>query len=467
MTVMAQVGHPQLDSLMKEKDTVLVKTKIENLMHGNEMEMTVAVQYLASKDEKRIPVLLNLLLERFPNGYYAENLEQNNILSEKDSLRQEQMLETYKKRFPGEGYSSLNGIIAYSLAERKQIIAIKYAERVQGAYRPVSSIRVANKIIEFNPQAGIAFLEKEMKHFKKDIGKVKISGSSPKPESSGYAYSLLANSYAQIISEKGRKKEALQYFSEAYGYAGAQIVELAHNYAFALVESGLYPDALVILEKILKAGNGNSEVREQFKRVYRKVNKEQDPVLYLENIDKRLRDDLLGEVSKNAVNISAPDFVVQDESGRTVSLRDFRGKTLILDFWATWCAPCKKSFPAMQRVVNKYKNDTTVKFLFIHTWERTKTPLADAKAYLSGSNYNFDLYMDTLSSSTNKNQAVTAFGVKGIPAKFVIDTQGNIRFKIDGFSDGDDKAVEDLSVMIDYAKDANQNRPSGDTDNSH
>ncbi|WP_090889151.1 TlpA family protein disulfide reductase [Pedobacter rhizosphaerae] len=127
-------------------------------------------------------------------------------------------------------------------------------------------------------------------------------------------------------------------------------------------------------------------------------------------------------------------------------------KTIVLDFWATWCGPCKASFPAMQKLVNKFKGDDQVKFLFIHTWERSATPQKDAIEYLTGNKFNLDLYMDAKDPNTRSNPAVSAFKVMGIPAKFVIDGDGNTRFKLTGFSGGDDAAVAEVSAMINLAK---------------
>lgn len=102
----------------------------------------------------------------------------------------------------------------------------------------------------------------------------------------------------------------------------------------------------------------------------------------------------------------------------------------------------------MQQAVNKYSKNANVKFFFIHTWERSATPQKDAQEYLKDNKYTFDLYMDTKDPNTQLCPAVTLFGVKGIPAKFVIDGDGNIRFKMTGFSGGADAAAEELSAMI-------------------
>jgi thiol-disulfide isomerase/thioredoxin len=129
-----------------------------------------------------------------------------------------------------------------------------------------------------------------------------------------------------------------------------------------------------------------------------------------------------------------------------------KGKTVILDFWATWCGPCKASFPAMQMAVNKYKDDPNVKFLFIHTWEKTATPTKDAGDYIKSQNYNFEVLMDNKDPETKINKVVSDYKVNGIPSKFVIDPQGNIRFNLMGFEGSNEAAVDEISMMIDMAR---------------
>src|SRR5690606_41666590 len=81
----------------------------------------------------------------------------------------------------------------------------------------------------------------------------------------------------------------------------------------------------------------------------------------------------------------APGFSLKDLDGKEVSLEDLKGKVVVLDFWATWCAPCIKSFPAMQMAVDKYKEDPEVAFLFINTWERQEDPAAAVKQFMDRS----------------------------------------------------------------------------------
>src|SRR5690606_1095730 len=66
----------------------------------------------------------------------------------------------------------------------------------------------------------------------------------------------------------------------------------------------------------------------------------------------------------------APAFELLNMSGEKVSLASLKGKVVVLDFWATWCQPCIRSFPGMKAAQAMYEDDDQVQFLFINTWER-------------------------------------------------------------------------------------------------
>src|SRR5690606_10053573 len=117
----------------------------------------------------------------------------------------------------------------------------------------------------------------------------------------------------------------------------------------------------------------------------------------------------------------APSFTLEDLEGKTVSLADLKGKVVVLDFWATWCAPCIKSFPAMQMAVDKYKDDPGVEFLFINTWEQRDDPTEFVKQFLSKRGFDFKVLFDKKDPVSKRNPVVESYEVSGIPVKFIID----------------------------------------------
>ena len=114
---------------------------------------------------------------------------------------------------------------------------------------------------------------------------------------------------------------------------------------------------------------------------------------------------------------------------------------MILDFWATWCGPCKASFPAMKKALNKYEKGNEVKILFVNSKETAEDKLQAVKDLMEKNNYPFHVLMD------NKNEVFESYGVTLLPTKLIIDKAGNIRHRSFGFR-GETELLDELEAVI-------------------
>lgn len=132
----------------------------------------------------------------------------------------------------------------------------------------------------------------------------------------------------------------------------------------------------------------------------------------------------------------APSWTLKDNNGKTYSLASLKGKVVLMDFWATWCTPCKQVMPEIQKIWNKYKNQNVV-VVGINTWERGGDPVK----YMKDNNYNYTLLL-------NGNEVADAYKVTGIPTLYVIDKNGNIAYSevgaVPNLGSKLDKVIADL-----------------------
>lgn len=116
------------------------------------------------------------------------------------------------------------------------------------------------------------------------------------------------------------------------------------------------------------------------------------------------------------VGEKAPDFELKTLDGKTVKLSDYRGKKVILNFWATWCPPCKAEMPDIQKYYNEA--DDNVEILAVNI-----DPQYDVKKFVRDANVTFPVLLDS------KDEVNTLYKILTIPTTYFIDGEGIIRSK--------------------------------------
>lgn len=144
----------------------------------------------------------------------------------------------------------------------------------------------------------------------------------------------------------------------------------------------------------------------------------------------------------------APDFVAIAPDGSTVKLADYRGKIVVLDFWATWCQPCQKAFPHLRKVYDSVHNQDVV-FLGLCVWD--DRPAFDSWVTKNRVTYPFLFGFDPSARVAESSIPRKLYSVNGIPATFVLDKTGKISSSFDDYIEGDHRleaALRKLQVQV-------------------
>ena len=124
---------------------------------------------------------------------------------------------------------------------------------------------------------------------------------------------------------------------------------------------------------------------------------------------------------------SAPDFAMQDWEGNTLRLSEFEGKPVILNFWASWCGPCKSEMPEFEEAYKKYGDE--IHFIMLNCTDGDD--MKDAKALIEENGYTFPVYFDTT------GEASYIYGASSIPMTIFIDANGELMTYAVGALTGD------------------------------
>jgi peroxiredoxin len=138
-------------------------------------------------------------------------------------------------------------------------------------------------------------------------------------------------------------------------------------------------------------------------------------------------------LSKAAATRPAPDFTLKSLSGENVRLSELRGNVVMINFWASWCGPCRQEMPLLEALYQRYSG-----LGFELLGVNVEQDVDDAKRWLADRPVSFPVLLDP------ENALTKMYQVKAMPSTILVDRDGNVRHLHKGYKPGDENAYQDL-----------------------
>jgi peroxiredoxin len=142
---------------------------------------------------------------------------------------------------------------------------------------------------------------------------------------------------------------------------------------------------------------------------------------------------LLLATGVQAAGTAAPDFALPARDGGTVHLSSLKGQVVMINFWATWCGPCRQEMPLLAKLQAKYE---PLGFTLLGV--NIEPDSTAAQEWLKGMTVDFPILFD------RQNDVAAHFGVQGMPSSVFIDRTGNVRYVHQGYRPGDESKYADM-----------------------
>ena len=440
-------------------------------------EEKLAADYFSAlygdKDTVRAEFLKSELLEKYPRGAFARRLSAESVNGAADSVEYMARCDAFRRDFPisgwleapdGSGFVYMNFYRSYSqfLYQKglwdklRQVLPEMTYSMLADLYSHGPMFLIMKAPID--PKEYVDISEDIIRNMweKKDCNPDMYGGGKIMPADGSMDYYLAVET--EILQRSGRPAEAVECMDRADAAVRYnQYADGNESYIKALEELGRHDDAVTALLGATAVGRLTPELFSMLRNHYNSLDEKPAGTFdaYYESLKtETARENLRNDVMEGMVDMPYENFSLTSIGGKKVESAGFGPDDIVvLDFWATWCAPCIAALEGMQLAVDKYADDRNVHFYFICTQDEPDRKRV-RNVWKRGGYRNMTVLFDENREGSEGHDKVYRSiikGTSGIPQKAVLK-DGRIRYIAEGYGGSPSGLMDEISAVIEILK---------------